>query len=99
MEKRSGQCVEIVDYFSKNYTDLPVFLGGDFNEEPQNEPIHSVMESAFLDLHYYQLHRAGGLNEDQSANHQPLTTFKYREDSGYVKRTIDYMFVADNNFL
>lgn len=31
-------------------------------------------------------------------NHQPLTTFKYREESGLVKRTIDYMFVADNQF-
>ena len=31
-------------------------------------------------------------------NYQPHTTFKYREESGFVKRTIDYMFLADNQY-
>ena len=33
----------MVDYFEVNYKDIPVFIGGDFNEEPQNKPIAEVM--------------------------------------------------------
>ena len=27
-----------------------------------------------------------------------MTTYKYRDESGFVKRTIDYMFIAENNY-
>jgi len=50
MGQRVVQCQQMVDYFESNYLDIPVFIGGDFNEEPQNQPIAEVMNSGFGDL-------------------------------------------------
>jgi len=47
MKKRAAQCKVINEVFkSKKYLDfskVPVFLMGDFNEEPQNEPIKDII--------------------------------------------------------
>lgn len=51
MEERIRQTLKITQYFSNNFTDMPVILGGDFNEEPQNKPICDIMESSFVDLY------------------------------------------------
>jgi endonuclease/exonuclease/phosphatase family metal-dependent hydrolase len=51
MEERIRQTLKITQYFSNNFTDIPVLLGGDFNEEPQNKPISDIMESSFVDLY------------------------------------------------
>ena len=51
MYSRLKQTNMIKDYFDYNYQDLPVFVAGDFNEEPQNEPIRDVMDVAFKDLY------------------------------------------------
>jgi len=32
------------------FSDIPVIIGGDFNEEPQNEPIAQNMKKNFYDL-------------------------------------------------
>ena len=50
-EERIRQTLKITQYFSNNFTDIPVVLGGDFNEEPQNKPICDIMESSFVDLY------------------------------------------------
>ena len=72
---------------------MPVFIAGDFNEEPQNAPIDDVMESEFVDL--YSLVT---INKKQNEYHQPFTTFKYRKKEGWIKRTIDYIFIQKNNY-
>jgi predicted extracellular nuclease len=40
----------IKDYFEDYNQDIPVFIAGDFNEVPSNEPIRDIMGSAFSDL-------------------------------------------------
>ena len=59
-------------------------VAGDFNEDPEKEPIKDVMMSSYLDL--YSL-------SNPRKQHQPFTTFKYRDATGYQKRTIDYIFL------
>ena len=39
MEERSKSTAVLLDYFGKNYQDIPVIVAGDFNEDPYNEPI------------------------------------------------------------
>lgn len=56
------------------------------------------MESGFLDLYTLKMFQEKLLNKNQIENYPAFTTFKYRDEGGYVKRTIDYMFFADNNF-
>ena len=56
------------------------------------------MESSFLDLYTLKMIQEKTLKKNQLENYPAFTTFKYREESGYVKRTIDYMFFAENNF-
>ena len=34
----------------------------------------------------------------QLGQHPPFTTYKYRKDEGWNKRTIDYIFMANNTF-
>jgi len=74
-------------------------MAGDFNEEPQNQPISEVMNSSFCDL--YQMMQIQKREKDvftYSELHPALTTFKYREKEGWVKRTIDYIFMARNDY-
>ena len=70
-------------------------MAGDFNEEPQNEPIAKYMkiEKGFEDLYSLkELQKGEEANENEM--HPPFTTYKYREkDKGWVKRTIDYIFI------
>ena len=73
-------------------------LGGDFNEEPQNKPISDIMESTFLDLYTLKKIQEKTLKKNQIENYPAFTTFKFRDEEGYVKRTIDYMFLAENNY-
>jgi len=75
-----------------------VIIGGDFNESPENEPISGVMEQSFTDLFTVMLRQEDRLAEEQAKNYPAFTTFKYREESGYVKRTIDYFFMAKNQY-
>ena len=77
---------------------MPVIVAGDFNEEPQNQPIKGVMESSFIDLYTQVMLQMSHISKTDQENHQNFTTFKYRNESGFVKRTIDYMFLADNDF-
>ena len=90
VKERVQQTQKIKEFFDTNHKDLPVIMGGDFNEIPANEPIAEVMESSFVDL--YTLIGTGD-------KYPAFTTYKYREESGFVKRTIDYMFVAKNEWL
>jgi len=50
------------------------------------------MESDFVDL--YSLIKL----KPSNVHHPPFTTFKYRKKEGWVKRTIDYIFMQKNNF-
>lgn len=36
-----------MNYFNNNYTNIPVIIGGNFNDEPQNSPISEIMNSNF----------------------------------------------------
>ena len=49
IKDRVTQCQMIKEYFDQNHQDIPCFMAGDFNEEPQNEPI-TVMKQSFIDL-------------------------------------------------
>jgi endonuclease/exonuclease/phosphatase family metal-dependent hydrolase len=98
MEERIRQTLKITQYFSNNFTDIPVLLGGDFNEEPQNKPICDIMESSFVDLYTLKMIQEKTLKKNQIENYPAFTTYKYREATGYQKRTIDYMFLCENNF-
>jgi len=40
-----------MEFFDHNYEDIPVFVAGDFNEEPHNDPISSIMKASFQDLY------------------------------------------------
>ena len=59
MQTRVRQCTKITEVFQKyqetrranGYFDVPVIIAGDFNEEPQNEPIAEVMIKDFTDLY------------------------------------------------
>ena len=66
------------------------------NEVPEKEAIGGVMESQFIDLYSRMKAQTDSTSEEPSENHQPFTTFKYRTETGYVKRTIDYMFLSNN---
>ena len=80
----------IKKYFDTNYTDIPCFMAGDFNEEPQNEPI-TLMKTTFVDLFSTINGNAG--------QHPELTTWKFRaKDGGWVRHTIDYIFLAKNTW-
>lgn len=98
MEERIRQTLKITQYFSNNFTDIPVLLGGDFNEEPQNKPISDIMESSFVDLYTLKMIQEKTLKKNQIENYPAFTTFKFRNETGYQKRTIDYMFLCENNF-
>jgi len=56
------------------------------------------METAFTDLYSIVMAEEGRLSEEKAKNYPAFTTFKYREESGYVKRTIDYFFLAKNQY-
>ena len=51
MEDRVKQTLKMIQFFNENFQNIPVILGGDFNEEPQNKPISDIMESTFIDFH------------------------------------------------
>jgi len=53
------------------------------------------MNSSFIDL-YTVIHKDLPLLEQE--DHPNFTTFKYRKKEGWVKRTIDYIFIAKNNY-
>ena len=66
-------------------------MAGDFNEEPQNEPIN-LMKTAFIDLFTT-------IEDSNKEEHPELTTWKFRaKDGGWVRHTIDYIFIAKNNW-
>jgi len=50
MPERTNACKIMIEDFSKNFQDKPVFIAGDFNEEAENEPI-TIMNSLFEDLY------------------------------------------------
>lgn len=80
MDKRVQQCQQLCEYFKSNYQNIPVIISGDFNEEPQNQPIKEVMESEFIDLYSQMKIQAQTYNSsDKLENHQKFTTFKYRD--------------------
>ena len=95
MEDRVKQTLKIIQFFSENFQNIPVIIGGDFNEEPQNKPIADIMESTFIDLHTLSKIQQKTLSKNIVENYPAFTTFKYRDAEGYVKRTIDYFFIAD----
>ena len=66
-------------------------MAGDFNEESQNKAIQDVMETSFTDL--YSLMPEDPFEILDYQKYPKFTTFKYRDAEGYVKRTIDYIFV------
>jgi len=86
------QANQIKAYFAENYSELPIFVAGDFNEEPESEPIQDIMKSAFTDL--YSLAQ-GPVAERE---HPAFTTFKFHAQEGWVKRTVDYIFIAKNDY-
>ena len=75
-----------------------MIVGGDFNEEPQNKPIADIMESSFFDLYTLMKVQERTLSKNHIENYPSFTTFKYRENQGYIKRCIDYMFVCENQY-
>jgi len=54
------------------------------------------MNSAFSDL--YHSMRIQCEETDAETMNPKFTTFKYREKEGWVKRTIDYIFMAKNDY-
>ena len=56
------------------------------------------MESSFLDLYTVLKIQERTLSKNQIDNYPSFTTFKYKEETGYQKRCIDYMFLADNKY-
>ena len=67
-------------------------MAGDFNEEPQNAPIE-LLKTSFIDLYSTLNHF------NPPSLHPQLTTWKYREkDGGWVRHTIDYIFIAKNKW-
>ena len=79
-------------------------MAGDFNEEPQNPPIFDLMlnKYEFIDLYKYWDRYPGFNDQYKEFNkdlHSKLTTYKYRaKDKGWVKRTIDYIFLKQNEW-
>jgi len=61
MKIREEQATELSQLFGdfdqqgahspSKYTDLPVFVAGDFNEEPSNNPINIMKDGGFEDLY------------------------------------------------
>ena len=58
MSARIRQTAAIRDYCRNNWEDLPVIFAGDFNEEPQNEPM-TTMREAFVDFYSLALRQEG----------------------------------------
>ena len=87
-ELRVKQTEAILNFFTENYSDLPVLVAGDFNDSPKTEPI-KVMNIQFVDL--FNLCQ-------QNDSDQALTILHYREAYGVQKRTIDFIFTARNKF-
>ena len=95
MEARTHSVNILKNYFSQNHQDKPVFIAGDFNEESQNEPIQ-IMKGISDDL-YTVMQRQNNIN-DPTKMHPEFTTVKYRESEGWVKRTIDYISLYQNQY-
>jgi len=55
-----------------------------------------MMNSGFKDLYSVMQEQAGETSPEKQ--HPALTTFKYREKEGWVKRTVDYIFIAKNRY-
>ena len=88
----------IKEYFDQNHQDIPCFMAGDFNEEPQNEPI-TLMKKSFIDLFSTINHNDTQINPPEGSEHPQLTTWKFRaKDGGWVRHTIDYIFIAKNRW-
>lgn len=97
VEQRVEQAALIKAYYADKYRDIPVFIAGDFNEEYQNEPIADVMDSSFQDL-YSIMQLENDSQSPPEKQHPAFTTFKYTAEEGWVKRTIDYIFIAKNDW-
>lgn len=98
MPARVKQCKVLTEVFKAkhpfDYSRIPVFMAGDFNEEPQNEPIKDIMTKEFEDLWTLKDTQVGKAGKPHS-----FTTFKYREkDHGWVKHCIDFMFINRNSY-
>ena len=48
---RTEQVNLIRKFFQENFQEMPVFIGGDFNDTPESEPIARGMKSEFMDLY------------------------------------------------
>ena len=48
---RIAQADSIRKFFQNNFRDLPVIIGGDFNDTPDSEAIARGMKSEFIDLY------------------------------------------------
>ena len=68
--------------------EIPVVIAGDFNEDPGNLPI-TQLQGSMTDLWKIA-------NADEKS-WPPFTTFKYRDGPGYLKHTIDYIFLMRNS--
>ena len=51
---RSKEVAKITEFFKKNYTDVPVIVCGDFNDDPTSQPILD-MEKNFVDIYTHMM--------------------------------------------
>jgi RNA exonuclease NGL2 len=71
---------------------LPIILCGDFNSPPTASVYAEVLASP---LHFASAYNAAERHADAgsySAGEPPFTTWKFRDDAGEKKSTIDYIF-------
>jgi hypothetical protein len=55
------------------------------------------MNSAFQDLYSIMKHQEGDKTPEKQ--HPAFTTFKYRKNEGWVKKTVDYIFIGKNQYM
>lgn len=79
-EIRENQSKQLIHKFGKE--DQPLIICGDFNDEPAS-PAIKAMNEAFQSCSQVAL----------AGKEQPFSTYKFRESSGMMKRTIDYVYV------
>lgn len=87
LEARKAQSKQLVADIAQEKREEEEFtiVTGDFNEDPDNEPISLTMKSQYTSAF-----------EKAIGQEPPFTTYYHREKEGYKRRTIDYVFYKGN---
>ena len=76
------------------FLDIPILIGGNFNEIPEKESIKLIMNSSFQDLFSIMSNQKG----EKDVQHPQYTMVSKGKGKEIKKSTTSYIFMARNDY-